>query len=498
MNLLSFALAPLAAASACALAWHEYRRTRELFTPWTLILLYAVIDVFLPGTVFLIAGSPSFPLWIVPLRGDDIQMAILVYAASLVFFAAGYFLALHGRPSNPSSEKRTISEVLSDVNVRVGRVYTGLVLTGSWYVSYQLTLISKAGSLNTYLSDSFRQRYRPEVYVPSNLVDFVFNQFAPAMLPAFLVLVGILFFFRYRYHRKVLWGVVLPLSGWLLTLTTFYRGSQLNFFLSLALLETCRIGIAHIHPHSQLGRTRAPGHGLLSTRAKVLASVGVVLFVLYGAFRQYNSSFQYGRPVSAGQALSSQAGEFLRGWGVVGLTSVLHAYPASDRYIGGSSFTSTLLMPVPRLIWPDKPERYGAEVVTRRMGWLTTTQSAITMPGELYANFGLAGILFTGVFGLLFGMIYRLRLRPTFFFAYAFFLPQAVLLTHWMSSTGLMTALTLLPVSALGAWLVIVPGATARDERWRRFPPVKPGERALPAPSRRPVSVGVANALSNP
>ncbi len=459
MILVPIVVATLATIATGLLAWWEHRRTGELFTPWMLFLVYAALDVFLPAAAFLLTNPPVLAEWLLPLQKDDIATSTLVYVVSLLFFAAFYFFASR----DGSGDTDAAWGVLADVKLKVGHVYTGLAFSGGWYVLHQVTLVNRSGSLDAYVADKFRQRYQPDVFASENLADFVFNQFAPAMLPVFVVLTGILFFFRYRHGKRLLWGWVLPVVAWLLTVSTFYRGYQLNLFLSLAFIETSRHRVERLRPDAALERTQPTRpRGGLTGRTKALAAVAVVLFVLYGAFRQYNSSFQYGRPVSFTSALVDQGGELVRGWGVIGLTSILHVYPEDQEQLGGKSIATTFFMPVPRPLWPGKPERYGAEEVTRRMGWPITTQSAISMPGELYANFGLLGIPMVGGFGMIFGVIYRRRLRPRLFFVYAFFVPHSVLLTHWMSSTGFMTSVTQYSLGVGAAVLVIAPNDARR------------------------------------
>ena len=459
MILVPIVVATLATIAAGLLAWWEHRRTGELFTPWMLFLVYAALDVFLPAATSLLTDPPALAAWMLPLQKDDIATSTLVYVVSLLFFAAFYFFASLG--GSGDTDKAWAG--LADLKLKVGHVYTGLALTGGWYVLHQVTLVNQSGSFDAYIADKFRQRYQPDVFVSKNLADFVFNQFASFMLPVFVVLVGILFFFRHRHGKGVLWGWVLPVVAWLLTVTTFYRGHQMNLFLSLAFIEAARHRVERLRPEAGLGRTgRTRASTVLTLRTKVMATVAVLVFVLYGAFRQYNSSFQYGKPVSFTTALTAQGGEMLQGWGVIGLTSILHVYPESQDHLGGSSLLTTFFMPIPRPLWRGKPERYGAEEVTRRMGWPITTQSAISMPGELYANFGLLGIPMVGGFGMIFGAIYRRRLRPRLFFVYAFFVPYSVLLTHWMSSTGFMTSVTQYALGLAAAVLVIAPDDTRR------------------------------------
>ena len=483
MIVLPAVLAVLATLVAGYLVWWEYRRTQELFTPWMLFLIYGALDVFLPAAVFLLMEPPSLTDWIVPLRKDDIASSTLVYVGSIAFFAAGYFFAC-GRARRGGTD---LLDALANLKINIRYVYVGLVVSAAWYLAHQLTLVQQAGSFDVYLADKFRERFRPDIFTARGPLDFVFNQFAPSMLPIFLVLVGILFFFRHRHGRPVLWGWVLPVIAWTLTLTTFYRGYQLNFFLSLAFIETCRVRAARLHPELELGRTgRTRERSSMVPRTKALAAIAVLVFLLYGAYRQYNSSFQYGNPVSIGEAVTDQGGEFVRGWGVVGLTSILYAYPDSGSRLGGSSVATTFFMPVPRPLWPGKPERYGAEEVTRRMGWPSTTQSAVTMPGELYANFGLLGVPLVAAFGFLFRAIYRRRHHPKLLFVYAFFLPHSVLLTHWMSSTGLMTSVTLYALCVVAALLVLADG---KDDRGPEL--AHDGRlRGMPTLHRSPVASG--------
>ena len=56
-----------------------------------------------------------------------------------------------------------------------------------------------------------------------------------------------------------------------------------------------------------------------------------------------------------------------------------------------------LLLLIPRAIYKSKPEWYGIDDITTGMGWPSSSQSAVTMPGETYANFGWFG-LFVAVF----------------------------------------------------------------------------------------------------
>ncbi len=480
MTLLGTTLALSFCVVLTVLAVREYRYRRELFTPWLVILVFAVIDVFLPAALFMTFGTPTLPPWMAPIRPESILSAMLIYLASIAFFAAGYFFVA-GSERETRRGKNWLRLAL--IEIRPHRVYLALLGTGSWYLVSLATLAQQAGGLEAYLSQSFARRFRGEALVSENLTQLVLLQLAPAMRLSFLSLVGLLFFARYRYKRPILWGVFLPVIGWLFTLTTFFRGSQLVYFLSLAFLEATRGRLGKAYPWSGLQRELVPAASTSTRRvvprgAVVLIILSTTFFGLYGAYRAYNTWSEWGKPISVSTAVASQTTEVLRGSSLLSLASILDFYPENGEFLKGRTLVDTLLLPVPRALWPEKPAWYGIDDVTRRMGWPTTTQSAVTIPGEFYANFGPLGIVGIAGFGVTFGLLYRYRHRPNLFFVYAFGVLHAVLLTQWMASTGLMTSLIVLPPALVVHCLVL-----ARPRRVEP-PPVR-------APTVSPVPASV-------
>jgi hypothetical protein len=89
------------------------------------------------------------------------------------------------------------------------------------------------------------------------------------------------------------------------------------------------------------------------------------------------------------------------------------------------------------------------------MGGPESTQDAVTMPGELYANFGLAGIPMMALFGMIFGIAYRFSSNIRFKFVYAAMLPPVMLTTFWMSFTGFVNAILAFPFVLLIITFVI-------------------------------------------
>jgi hypothetical protein len=111
---------------------------------------------------------------------------------------------------------------------------------------------------------------------------------------------------------------------------------------------------------------------------------------------------------------------------------VLDAVPERVPYQYGRTMLTWLLAPVPRVLWPDKPDigvgrSLGVPVFLRRLGTGGVPPGII---GELYLNFGFAGV-FIGM--LVIGLVLR-SLRETLL---PFFPSQGMVLIYALLSTRL-------------------------------------------------------------
>jgi hypothetical protein len=88
---------------------------------------------------------------------------------------------------------------------------------------------------------------------------------------------------------------------------------------------------------------------------------------------------------------------------------VLAYVPERADYLYGQSYYRLLFAPIPRLIWPDKPPNTQRIVAS----WLHPGVAQQTTPpgiqGDLYINFGYAGVLGFLVFGWMLGLLDRER-----------------------------------------------------------------------------------------
>lgn len=82
--------------------------------------------------------------------------------------------------------------------------------------------------------------------------------------------------------------------------------------------------------------------------------------------------------------------------------------PSSIPYWGGVTYYPLLFKPIPRAIWPDKPEEVTGRTFGHRYGYTSVENPGTSINFaqliEQYANFGVLGV-FIGMF--IIGMIYR-------------------------------------------------------------------------------------------
>ena len=192
-------------------------------------------------------------------------------------------------------------------------------------------------------------------------------------------------------------------------------------------------------------------------RVYALLAIGVGLFIGYGMVRNVLTAHSSRRDMSFSDSMLIEMDRVVRGEGLVGLASIVDFYPRHAEFLHGKTIRDMLLLPVPRAIWKSKPAWYGIDDITRGMGWPQSTESPVTMPGELYANFGYAGILLMFVYGVIFGAFANLAYNARLRLLYALFLLPAMLTTFWMGFTGFVNSLVAVPIGILALFLVLRP-----------------------------------------
>lgn len=434
----------------------NYRCNVDLITPWTLYLLVAIIDIYVPGILFLSYEIPEQASYVSPFSQEDLVVALTWFTFSIPVWAMGYFAA-------QLNWKGRVKTDAAQWNINIRRVYMLAIYSGGWYAAYLLVDIVNSGSLSEYLAIKIQRNYGSRTEY-TNALEAILFQLAPIMRTIFTMLVGVLFFFREKYSRPYLWGIVLPVIGWLVVATTFFRGSQIIYFLSLFILEwQRRKEVTNLDMHA-LPNKKSGGKGKVKG-AFILLLVGSLLFVSYGTIRNYynSSSESQNNALSIESSFLLEGVRLIRGEGLVGYTRIINAYPESAAYLEGKTYLDMMLLIVPRAIYTSKPDWYGVSDITRGIGSPETTQDAVTIPGEAYANFGPFGMPLVAVFGAFYGFFYKYRNHPRYKFAYAFVVVPSIFVSFWMSLTGLVNNMQVFPFALLVLLLVIqkTPNATS-------------------------------------
>lgn len=425
------------------------RRDSYLITPWTLYLLVAVIDVYVPGILFLVHEIPEQAPYVVPFSQEDLVVSLTWFTISIPIWAIGYFGA------QLRQSKKTRPDITQwSLNIR--RVYAFAVLSGGWYVTYMLVDIVNNGSLTEYLLLKAQRNYGSRVEY-ANAAEAILFQLAPIMLTIFSMLIGALFFLRKRYAHPFLWGVILPIVGWLFIATTFFRGSQIVYFVALFVLEWQRKMDESAFNSKAVLVEKKEREKSKRNSIFILILLGSVLFVSYGAIRNYSNSNSESQnnPLSVNESILLEGIRLIRGEGLIGFTRIINAYPDSVDYLWGKTYLDMMLLIIPRSIYTSKPEWYGVSDISRGLGGPDTTQDAVTVPGEAYANFGPIGISFVMFFGVLYGLFYKYRNHPRYRYVYAFIVIPSIFPLFWMSLTGLVNNMLALPFAMVVLALVV-------------------------------------------
>jgi oligosaccharide repeat unit polymerase len=226
----------------------------------------------------------------------------------------------------------------------------------------------------------------------------------------------------------------------------------------------------------------------LATRLTFLGvcafSMVVVILVLTATRAQRFR--EEGRPSLLGQqTLRSLFGGVIINVNAMELT--YQTYPERREYLHGSGIAPMVLFWIPRAAWPEKPISTSTVISRQYLGVDTKANLANTIFGELYQNFGLAGVVLgmlvigmivAGLNKKLHDNLHNLTLWVVWFMIVPDFM------TEWRGDLTAMTVQALLRVALfLGlAWVLakIVPKRSAEAERYL---PIVGGYTASQAPT---------------
>tara|TARA_B100001057_G_C22871553_1_gene959217 strand:- start:2975 stop:4330 length:1356 start_codon:yes stop_codon:yes gene_type:complete len=390
------------------------------------LIILSMIDVFFPAVLWLSYGNVDIPPWLNPFTSKEIISGVLYYT---IFYIIMIFMIIL------TSKNKITSLILSYDNTFVKlkrRLNFYILVTGFIFCAGLYIEIKSYGGLNQWIFYNFTVRFNPTAK-EKDALD-IFFQFIP-WRSLFNALCFLAFFFRYKFNRPKLYGFIIPLFGALFALTTSFRGSIFAFFLGLLFMENLRIFI-----HNNLNEYHLYGKGKESIfKIKYLIISGLIVssFFVYGTLRSAYVNFELKQNKTEISAVYKMLNQ---GSGLQGVSGIIRSYKKDVELLKGKTFIDMLLLPIPRSIYTSKPEWYGVADVTRGMGWPESTQPAVTMPGESYANFGNLGLLIAVLYGLFFGFILKFFKKKggIYIVLYPTVLIPLIFTSNWMSFTGVM------------------------------------------------------------
>lgn len=394
----------------------------SVFSLVFIFLSLACVDVIIPSILWSIYGLPSRPFWFQILDESAILSGILFYLLFFIVFLFSYFLTIQKAPVKSFV---LMPQVKLNQKILFFFLYFFLFMS----ISSLIFEIIFAGGFIEWLIAKFTLRFQSDLGKINDLpISFITH-----LLPWRNMLVSLLLFgFLYRSllsnkSKNILF--LICFIAFVLTLATSFRGSVLIFFLGFAFIEFIRIKYVEIE-----GNKNIPYKKIF-----FLLFLASLFFIFYGALR--DSSVNDFKGVSSVNKDSEFYRVLNQGSGLEGVSSIVREYGSNIDYMYGKTYFDMLLLPVPRIIYTSKPKWYGIDDITRGMGWPKSTQSAVTMAGEAYANFSYLGIIVAIFYGFIFAFIIRFIFsHPIYIGLYPTVLIQLVLVTNWMGFTGFMNA----------------------------------------------------------
>ena len=432
------AIALLLIAAAVIEMSRDWLHLDGMLSLFSVFFLFEFVDILVPAIVTLVTGiKPLQPPWVDDFSHAAIARALLFAVVALSLFWLSYILGSKlvfvRRPPR-----------LGDAamgRMSVPRILMALGLCYAAFLANQVQLIQQYGGLQSYI-DTFVKLRRTLELADRSFIETAILTASLTARDLILMLTAVLFALR---RKGAYWVWMVVLLGLAVSLSTFYRGTVFVYVLMLAAGEQQRLQLLYSETK------RANGGYLASTRAgtaarNALVSRPAILVVLaflgltvVGAVRTFLAGPLWGATVTAQESLRAELDRLIEGPGLYGLTAIMEHFPTAQDFMGGQTIFHQLARWVPRAIWSSKPEAYGASEIHAALGYPESTLSAITIPGEFYANFGLPGVLLMLAVGFLFGRLNFNRYHAIWQFFYATAGMSLVISVGWFSVTGFMS-----------------------------------------------------------
>jgi oligosaccharide repeat unit polymerase len=375
-----------------------------------MLIVYSLFDFVIPLIVRPIVSFESPAVWLVLLNDAQQLEGCVFYAVFYFFMLINAFI--------PVKIKKLNSWALNVTKFK----YVSIVVLTVWFAKIMIEFNLAGGPMEWFASKALMRwsgSLEGGVSVPFYLDyikwDYVLAYFA---------------FVSYLYWEDVgdsrVLKYLLPGAALVAALMTFFRGAILNLMMGYIFLFLVRL------------RNGAGGNIVEVINIKRLLFLVIAVFAIFIAVGGLRSSFE--QSVKGDVHNNGDVVNLLtQGSGLTSVTNIVNFYPRNSEFMHGKTYIDMMLLPVPRLIYSSKPEWYGVDDITRKMGWPESTQSAVTMPGEAYANFGWFGLFLAPIYGYLFLFITRKIAsgNPAWILWYSTIGVGAIGILNWMAFTGL-------------------------------------------------------------
>ena len=399
------------------------KKSGDIFNPWTIITSISILDVYIPALLRVSNDSfNKYPSWMTFLSEGDLAKGVVFYYFGWVLFSIAYFLTSRSKKSSESG-----------YNINLNRMLLGLTLCIVFYFCYFLAIYQVYGGFDTYLKVALSERFRNNYELSDYLIRLEF--FRSFVLSLIFIIVANLFWNKESVKRFGNFRYLFLLLGIAISFTTLFRGTVLNFVFGFGALS--------VFYFQSYGNSKLK---LIKGSVRLVIFV-VALFLVVGGVRSLYISSQIHEASSAEFSLLNEINKNLTGSSLLGVSSIIKFYEKpNEDHLYGKTIYDMLLMPVPRFIYTSKPEWYGIDDIGKQMGWPSSTQTAVSPPGEYYANFGYFGIVIMLLLGGFFGALSSWAKNNTVNASiYAFIVIPSTFTTFWMSTTGLVNAIKFLP-----------------------------------------------------
>jgi oligosaccharide repeat unit polymerase len=372
-----------------------------------------IIDLVIPSACWSFYGYPDKPTWFKPLTDNDILLGMTYY---FIFYIIMFITYIYANQYKYPKWNYSFSKKFERKYVRK-RLFYFLLISCSLALLSLYNEIQSFGGYDTWLISKFSHRFHGGMNGLTN--DSIISKIPIRHI--FHALVLLAFLLRYKFNQPTLYGIIFPMIDILLALSTSYRGSILQIFIGLLFIENIRLHIEN----KQLNKFKIT----------VFFTIIVIAFTIYGDQRSnLVNSHNQNRPSGIYKILN-------QGSGAEGISSIMREYGKNIEFLYGKTYIDMLLLPIPRIIYTNKPIWYGIDDITRGMGWPESTQSAVTLPGEAYANFGWVGLLIAIFYGWFFARIIQtINKKGSFYIIlYPILIIPMIFSSNWMAFSGIMS-----------------------------------------------------------